>query len=194
MLLMRMVDLLKKDGITSLFTSLVVGGDDLEGTKIGVSSLMDTWLLVRDIETQGERNRGMFVVKSRGMAHSNQIREFLLTDQGVELIDVYIGSAGVLTGAARATQEATDRSEEVLIRQETERRLREIERRQQVREAQIAALRADSESDEEEVKRLLDEAKSREAVVVKERERIANLRKADALSTSKTEGKRGCPK
>jgi circadian clock protein KaiC len=189
-----MVDLLKKDGITSLFTSLVVGGDDLEGTKIGVSSLMDTWLLVRDIETQGERNRGMFVVKSRGMAHSNQIREFLLTDQGVELIDVYIGSAGVLTGAARATQEATDRSEEVLIRQETERRLREIERRQQVREAQIAALRADSESDEEEVKRLLDEAKSREAVVVKERERIANLRKADALSTSKTEGKRGCPK
>lgn len=179
-LLMRLVDLLKQSRITSLFTSLVMSGEDLEGTKIGVSSLMDTWLLVRDIETQGERNRGLYIIKSRGMAHSNQIREFLLTEKGVELIDVYVGPAGVLTGTARAAQEARERADETSSRQETERKLREIERRRKVREAQIAALRAESESDEEEAKRLLQEENLRDAAAAKERERIAHLRKADA--------------
>jgi circadian clock protein KaiC len=155
MLLMRLVDLLKKDRITSLFTSLVVGSEDLEGTRIGVSSLMDTWILVRDIEREGERNRGLYLIKSRGMAHSNQVREFLLTERGVDLIDVYVGPGGMLTGAARVTQEARDEAEETISRQEAERRLREIERRRQARDAQIAALKADSESDEEETKRIL---------------------------------------
>jgi circadian clock protein KaiC len=194
MLLMRLVDLLKKEHITSLFTSLVVGGDDLEGTKVGVSSLMDTWVLVRDIETQGERNRGMYVIKSRGMAHSNQVREFLLTDKGVELIDVYVGPAGVLAGAARATQEAMERAEAAAGRQEAERKLREIERRRKVRDAQIAALRADSESDEEETKRLLKEANSQEAATALEREQLARLRKADDVPATKSKGKRGGPK
>lgn len=191
MLLMRMVDLLKQNRITSLFTSLVVGGEDLEGTKVGVSSLMDTWILVRDIENQGERNRGIYVVKSRGMAHSNQIREFLLTAKGVELVDVYVGPEGVLTGAARATQEAKERIEEASIRQETGRKLREIERRRKVREAQIAALQADSESDEEEAKRILEEADLRETAAFRDRKRIAQLRKADTRSLTNKKGKGG---
>lgn len=190
-LLMRLVDLLKKDRITSLFTSLVAGGNDLEGTDIGVSSLMDTWVLVRDMETEGERNRGVYVVKSRGMAHSNQIREFLLTNKGVELVDVYVGPSGVLAGAARAAQEVKEKAEEASSRREIERRLREIERRHQVREAQIAAIRAESDSDEEEAKRLLEEANLREAAVSLSRERMASLRKADAPSTTKAKRKSG---
>ena len=191
MLLMRLVDLLKQNCITSLFTSLVAGEDDLEGTKIGVSSLMDSWILVRDIEVEGERNRGLYVIKSRGMPHSNQIREFLLTGKGIELVDVYVGPSGVLTGAARAAQEAREKIEEVSSRQEIERKLLEIERRRKVREARIAALRADTESDEEEAKRLLDEADKRETAAAGERERIAELRKADDLSTIRAEGRRG---
>jgi circadian clock protein KaiC len=191
MLLMRLVDLLKQHRVTSLFTSLVTGGEDPEGTSVGVSSLMDSWILVRDIETEGERNRGLYVIKSRGMAHSNQVREFLLTDHGVELLDVYVGPAGVLTGAARASQEARDRVEEALMRQETERKLREIELRRKMREAQIAALQADSESDAEEEKRIIAEANVRRASILEDRERIAHLRKADYLETIKAEGKRG---
>ena len=98
-MLMRLIDFLKAQQITALFTSLTHGGDALEQSQAGISSLIDTWLLLRDIELGGERNRGMYVLKSRGMAHSNQIREFLLTDHGIELKDVYVGPEGVLTGS-----------------------------------------------------------------------------------------------
>ena len=100
-MLMRLIDFLKAQQITALFTSLTHGGDHLEQSQTGISSLIDTWLLVRDIELGGERNRGLYVLKSRGMAHSNQIREYLLTDHGVELKDVYVGPEGVLTGSMR---------------------------------------------------------------------------------------------
>ena len=93
-MLMRLIDYLKMQQITTLFTSLTSAGECLEQTEVGISSLMDTWLLLRDIEVDGERNRGLYILKSRGMAHSNQIREFLLTDHGVELLDVYLGPAG----------------------------------------------------------------------------------------------------
>lgn len=189
MLLMRLVDILKQSRITSLFTSLTDLSNQ-EQTEIGVSSLMDTWLLVKEIEIEGERNRGMYIIKSRGMAHSNQVREFLLTSSGVELIDVYVGPGGVLTGAARSSQEAKEKAEALRIRQERERKLREIERRRQVREARMAALRAEAEAEEEEAKRILDEANLREEVLAEDREQIARLRKADISSnTSAKEGK-----
>jgi len=107
-MLTRLIDWLKVMQITSLYTSLTAAGSDKEQSEVGISSLMDTWLLLRDIELNGERNRGLYVLKSRGMAHSNQIREFLLTDQGVELIDVYLGTEGVLTGTSRQIQEEKD--------------------------------------------------------------------------------------
>lgn len=107
-MLMRLVDFLKMKQITAFFTSLTAGGTSLERTDVAISSLIDTWLLLRDIEISGERNRCIYVLKSRGMAHSNQIREFILTDHGVELRDVYIGPGGFLTGSARITQEASE--------------------------------------------------------------------------------------
>ena len=101
----RLIDFLKLHGITGMFTSLTAGDSALEKTDIGVSSLVDTWLLLRTIETNGQRNRGLYVLKSRGMAHSNQIREFVLSDNGIELLDAYQGPSGVLTGSARQAQE-----------------------------------------------------------------------------------------
>ena len=106
-----MLIFLKSNQITALFTSLTSNASILESTDVGISSLIDTWLLLRDIELSGERNRGMYVLKSRGMAHSNQIREFILTDHGVELREVYIGASGVLTGSARIAQEAHENAE-----------------------------------------------------------------------------------
>ena len=105
-MLTRLIDFLKLQQITTMFSSLTNGGTDVEDSEVGVSSLMDTWILVKNVESNGERNRGLYVLKARGIAHSNQVREFRLTDHGMELIDAYVGSEGVLMGSARAAQTA----------------------------------------------------------------------------------------
>jgi circadian clock protein KaiC len=107
-MLMRLIDFLKGQHITALFTSLTHDGDPIEASRAAVSSMIDTWLLVRDIETRGERNRGLYVLKSRGMAHSNRIREFVLTEHGVELLDVEAGPDGVLVGSQRAAGQSRE--------------------------------------------------------------------------------------
>src|SRR5688572_1834420 len=126
MMLLRLVDFLKEKQITAMMTHLTSGGSAVEKTDIGISSLIDTWLLVRDIELGGERNRGLYVLKSRGMRHSNQIREFMLTSEGIRLEDVYLGPEGVLTGSMRAAQEAREAAEALMQTQETERKEREL--------------------------------------------------------------------
>lgn len=103
-MLMRLIDFLKHQQITALFTSLTAAGNPAEQTEVGISSLIDTWILFREMEVKGERNRGLYVVKSRGMAHSNQIREFVLTENGVRLVAPYLGLGTVLTGSARLAQ------------------------------------------------------------------------------------------
>src|SRR4030066_206706 len=130
-MLLRIVDYLKMRNITALFASLTTGRENQELTDMAISSLIDTWLLLRDIEIGGERNRGLYILKSRGMAHSNQIREFLLTDKGIDLIDVYKGGENVLTGSARAAQEARERAEETLRSEEIELKKRELARKRQ---------------------------------------------------------------
>jgi circadian clock protein KaiC len=144
-MLMRLLDFLKTNQITGLFTNLTSSASAFERTEIGISSLIDTWLLLRAIDSGDERNRGLSILKSRGMAHSNQIREFLLTEHGVELRDVYVGAGGVLTGSARLTQEAQDQALQVLHKQEIERQQLELKSKHQALEAQIAALRAEFE-------------------------------------------------
>ena len=179
-MLTRLIDFLKSREITAVFTSLTGGGGALEQTEVGVSSLMDTWLMLATIESSGERNRGLQIVKSRGMAHSNQIREFLLTNEGVELRDVYVGPAGVLTGAARAAQEAQERAEAGTREQEIGRRKRELERKRQAVEAQMAALRSQFETEEEELARLISQEEQRVEMLVGERREMARLRRADS--------------
>jgi len=154
-MLTRMIDFLKGKAITGVFTGLTHGKTTEEETQIGISSLIDVWLFLRDIELGGERNRGMFVLKARGMAHSNQIREFLLTSKGIQLKDVYVGPEGVLTGSMRLAQEARDRATSLIRQQEVEARRRSLERKRQLLESQIAAQRAEFESDETELELLL---------------------------------------
>ncbi len=152
--LMRLIDWLKKEQITAILTSLTSGGDatsEPEDSQVGVSSLMDTWLLLRNTEIAGERNRTIFVRKSRGMPHSNQVREFILSDTGIDLVDVYRGSDRVLTGSARMAQEAHERAAATLHGQDHQRKLRRLAGKRKAIEAQIAALRAELESDIAEV-------------------------------------------
>jgi circadian clock protein KaiC len=155
-MIMRIVDFLKANQITALFTSLTSNEGALESSDVGISSLIDTWLLLRDTELSGERNRVMYVLKSRGMANSNQIREFILTDHGVELREVYIGASGVLTGSARVAQEALENAEVLTRKHDIERKKRELDRKRKALEAQIAALHADFESEESEAIKLIE--------------------------------------
>jgi len=154
-MLLRLVDFLRKQQVLAFLVSLVGGGKALEATDEAMSSIVDTWLLLRDVEVAGERNRLIYVLKSRGMAHSNQVREFLITSKGVELKPAYLGSAGVLTGSARLIQEARDAAEQRTRQDEISRKKLAIEHRRKATEAQIAALRAELRSEEEEYERTL---------------------------------------
>lgn len=147
-MLTRLIDWLKVEQITTFFTSLT-NGNTIEDSEVGISSLMDTWVQLRNIESNGERNRGLYVLKSRGTAHSNQIREFVLSNEGVELLDVYIGGDSVLTGSARLAQISRDRAESIVRQQTAERKRRDLNREQKVTQAQIASLQAALEAREE---------------------------------------------
>jgi circadian clock protein KaiC len=179
-MLMRLLDHLKMEGVTSLFTSLNQGGSALESTDAGVSSLVDTWLLVRDIEFNGERNRGLYVLKSRGMAHSNQIREFQLTDQGIQLVPAYLGPEGVLTGSARVAQEARQRAQERRQTLDREEQRRALERRSKVLEAQLAALQAELESERQAIARLGREEEQQADEAIRDRREMARSRRSEA--------------
>ena len=176
--LLRVIDLLKSNGTTAVLTNLVSGQHVTDATEIGMSSLMDTWLSLVHVESNGERNRGLYVLKSRGMSHSNQIREYVLGIRGIQLIDAYVGAAGVLTGSSRLAQEAADAEEEMRREQETTRRRREIERRRATIERQIADLRSSLEAEEEEVNRLLDQDAARETSFANYRNAMAARRGA----------------
>ncbi len=178
-MLTRLIDHLKLSRITTLLTALTNPGNSLELTDIGISSLADTWLLLRDIELGGERNRAMYILKSRGMAHSNQLREFLLTDHGIDLIDVYAGPSGVLTGSARLTQEAKEKAEGLIEQQEIEQKKNNLVRKRAVLEAQIKALRTEFQAEEEEFKKTIRQDELRQTTLAQDRKDMARSRKAD---------------
>ncbi|MGH7116330.1 MAG: circadian clock protein KaiC [Stellaceae bacterium] len=176
--LLRMIDLLKSRGITALFISLRNEGASLEGTEQGLSSLMDAWIKLIDVEANGERNHLLYVIKARGMSHSNQVREYRITDRGVELIPAYIGPEGVLTGAARLSQEAREQAAAVSRRQEVERRRRDLARRRAVMERQIIELRAALEAEEDETEALAIEDDASETALTTDRAALALRRGA----------------
>jgi len=175
----RIIDYLKIKKITALFTDLTHGGSSLEATGAAVSSLMDAWILLRDIEIGGERNRGLYVLKSRGMAHSNQIREFVLTDKGIDLLDVYAGPSGVLTGTARYQQEAAEKAAALERQQDLDSKQRQLEQKRQALEAQITTLRAEFEIEEQEIQKIIDLNQLRENLLLENRQMMATMREAD---------------
>lgn len=177
--LLRAIDFLKSRGTTAVFTDLTNVRGALESTDLGVSSLIDTWIVLRDIEAGGERNRGLYVIKSRGMAHSNQIREFVITPHGIELQDVYVGPEGVLTGSLRAAQEARERAAARDREQQAERRARELARRRTALEAQIIALQDEVRAIEDEGTVAAAEFRATTATIEDERAAAARRRGAD---------------
>jgi circadian clock protein KaiC len=184
-MLIRLVDFLKSHQITGFFTHLTSGVGVLEHTDVAISSLIDTWLLVRDIDSGGERNRALYILKSRGMAHSNQIREFLLTDHGVELSDVYVGASGVLTGSSRLAQEAQEKAALVIRDQEVELRRIELERKRTTLEAQIEMMRAEFAVQEIASIKIIGQEKAEKAQLAQGRLDMGLSRQVDATANRK---------
>ncbi len=188
-MLLRLIDFLKSRQITAMLVNLISGGSSMEKADVGVSSLVDTWILLRNIELAGERNRGIHVLKSRGMKHSHQIREFLITSEGIRLEDVYIGPEGVLTGSMRAAQENREKAAALARDQDLERKQRDLARRRAALEAQIAALRAEFESVDDESKIVSKQDKAREQEVSQNRTAAAVRRGADSSPVGKRKRK-----
>jgi circadian clock protein KaiC len=185
----RLIDFLKTEQITTLFTSLTTGGQNLPQTEMVISSLMDSWIMLQDIESNGERNRVLSVLKSRGMPHSNQAREFLITDSGLDLVDTYLGPTGMMTGAARVAQLSRDRAEALKIRHEIASRQSALQRKRTTIEVQIAALRAEEEAEAEELRRFDEQVGDRARALNAERTEMGRARHADIVPAGGTRAK-----
>lgn len=175
-MLIRLIDFLQQEQITVMFTALALNTTINEQTDEGVSSLVDAWVLIRDIEGNGERNRALYIIKSRGMKHSNQVREFMITDNGLNLIDVYLGPEGVLTGSARETQMMLEQTGEEIQRNAVGRKDREILRKRKVLEAKIDSLRTEFESTEEELNKTYVEEQIKRDMMQQTRNKITDMR------------------
>jgi circadian clock protein KaiC len=184
-MLTRLVDFLKTQAITAIFTSLTLAGGSLEANEADVSSLMDTWLLLKTIEVGGERNRALYVLKSRGMEHSNQIREFVLTNHGLQLLDVYLGPEGVLTGSARMSQEGREKAAGTSRRQQLEGRGRELERKREIFEARMTMLRAEFQVEEDVIQQSISESKLLDEELLQDRGEMVRSREADPSAYKK---------
>jgi circadian clock protein KaiC len=185
----RLIDYLKGGQVTSLFTSLTHGGHALQQSEIAMSSLMDAWLLLQGLEGNGERNRVLYVLKARGMAHSNQVREFLISNRGIDLVDAYTGPSGVLTGAARVAQAALEKAEALAGQQEAARRKRESVRKCTAIEQQIAGLRSDYETEAVELRRIAEQVGTQARLLTTERTEAGRLRQADVTVAASARGK-----
>ncbi|MBV1688249.1 circadian clock protein KaiC [Novosphingobium sp. G106] len=174
--MLRLVDICKKHGVTAVLTSLSLAADHVSEADRSVSSLMDSWISLTDVEANGERNRVMYVLKSRGMKHSNQIREYLLTDNGITLIEPYIGPNGVLTGAARLAQEGFERAEELERQQLLNQRRRARDRKRETVKRQIAELQASLDAEEEEADLGFSQDDEREGFIQSNRSAMAAKR------------------
>lgn len=175
-MLIRLIDFLMEEQITVVFTALSLNTIVNEQTDEGVSSLVDSWLLVKDIEFNGERNRGMYIMKSRGSGHSNQVREFVITNHGLELMDVYLGPDGVLTGSAREAHKLSEQTGEALHEFAISRKDRELERKRKMLESKIASLQAEYESAEEDLNKIFMEENLKNEVTGKTRQELTRLR------------------
>ncbi len=189
-MLVRLIDFLMEEQITVMFTALTLNTVVSEQTDEGVSSLVDAWLLVRDIEFNGERNRGMYIMKSRGMKHSNQVREFIITDNGIDLVDVYLGPQGVLTGSAREAQKLQEQTGIVLRDNALSMKDREIDRKRKVLESKIASLQTEFESAEEELNKIYIEEELIKKVSESNIREITKLRRGEHETDNKKGGKK----
>ena len=188
-MLIRLIDFLQDEQITVMFTALSLNTIVNEQTDEGVSSLVDAWLLVRDIEFNGERNRGMYIMKSRGMKHSNQVREFVIKDSGLDLIEVYLGPEGILTGSAREAQKIQEQTGIALRDYAVNAKDREVIRKRKVLEAKISSLKTEFESVEEELNKVYLEEELKKKVLDQTRHEITKIRRGDDVTQTNTRKK-----
>ena len=175
-MLIRLIDHLQRSQISVLFTALNYSNTTAEKADEGVSSLVDAWITVRDLESNGERNRGLYIMKSRGMKHSNQVREFVITDEGLELVDVYLGPSGVLIGSAREEQQLEEVAGRELKSFAGTKREQEIQRKRLVLEAKISGLNEEFESVKDELNRTFQEEELRKSIFEKNRKELTSKR------------------
>jgi circadian clock protein KaiC len=178
-MLTRLIDFLKTMNITGMFLSLTAGGASLEQSQMGVSSLTDVWIVVRNLESGGERNRALYVLKARGLAHSNQVREFIISNKGLDLEDVYVGEGEFLVGSARAAREALDARAAMTQKEQIELRRLSLERQRKNTEAQIGALKAELQAKEAEVRVETAAQGQRDASMASALRSMARRRSAD---------------
>jgi circadian clock protein KaiC len=185
---LRLIDLFKAKTITAMFSSLTYGNIETATTDVDISSLIDSWLLLYNRENNGEHNRQLYLLKSRGMAHSNQVREFILSSEGISLRDVYVGPEGLLTGSARIAQEAREQARKLERRQEIERRRREFGRRRRQIEAEVEELQARLASEKAEIDYLASEELDRDNQIATHRLAMARSRRADGVGEDEQTG------
>jgi circadian clock protein KaiC len=188
-MLMRLLDFLQNEGITVLFTALVYDKENSVQTDEGISSMVDAWVQVRDIEGNGERNRGIYIMKSRGMTHSNQVREFVITNHGLELVDVYLGPDGILVGSARQAQELQEVTGAALRTHAASRKDQEIERKRLVLEAKIASLKEEFESVREALNKTFIEEDLKKEIIQKNRQQLTQNRNSRFTENGKSNKK-----
>lgn len=184
-MLTRLIDFLQTEGITVMFTALVFENHAAPQADEGISSLVDSWILLRDIENNGERNRGLYIMKSRGMKHSNQVREFIITDHGIELIDVYLGTEGVLVGSAREAQQLSEATGVELRTHALGRKDRELERKRMVLEAKIASLKEEFESVQDDLNKTFVEEDLKKEIMEKNRQEMTTSRNTSSEGNGK---------
>jgi circadian clock protein KaiC len=193
-MVLRLVDFLKSRGVTALFTNLGAAAGENATTEIQISSLMDAWLLLYNRESNGEHNRQLYLLKSRGMAHSNQVREFILSSEGIKLRDAYVGQEGVVTGSARVAQEAKDKAATLVREQAMQRHRRELERKRREIAAQIELLQAQLAGEEAEATLTNREAVAREDQLAVDRVTMGESRQTGAKPDKPTSKPANKPK
>jgi circadian clock protein KaiC len=175
-ILMRLIDFLQTEQITVMFTALTSNYQTTDKPDEGVASLVDAWLLLRDVEFNGEKNRALYIMKSRGIKNSNQVREFIITDNGIKLEEVVLGNNGVLTGSAREEYKLQQATGEMLRQHALRRKDKEIERKKSILEGKIAKLTAEFESIKDELNRIYVEEELKKEVAEKNRKQMMNMR------------------
>jgi circadian clock protein KaiC len=190
-MLTRLIDFLKARGTTACFTSLTSGAKSSEQSEVGISSLIDTWIMLEIVSSGGERNRTLTIVKSRGMAHSNQACEYRLSRKGLELLDTYLGPSGVLTGTARLAKEADDADSLAASTDEIVHKQLERERRHKLFDAQIAAISERFAADDRAIERSIQNLSRRRDRLLTDRQVMAKSRKAFASNGAASRRKKG---
>jgi circadian clock protein KaiC len=177
--LTRLIDYLKKSQITAVLTELRSLSGDSEYVEVGVASIMDSWIALTPMDSGGERNRCIAVVKSRGTAHSNQMREYRITDDGVEIIDAYLGLGEVLTGSARMAQDARERNQVAAAKLTAKNRRLDLELKEHLTAAQVESLEAERSAIQRELEGITEQSEQVKTFAAGDLSGMTRLRKVE---------------